>query len=61
MKSSMSMSSFFLKVNTHLWSKRNESEPVVPMLPLNLLNTLRTSATVRVVLSVRVSTKTATP
>ena len=55
------MPSFFLKVNTHLWSKRKAREPIVPMLPLNLLNTLRTSATVRVGLSVRVSTKMATP
>ena len=61
MKSSMSMSALFLKVKTHLWSKRKDREPVVPMLPLNLLKIERTSATVRVVLSVSVSTNTATP
>ena len=32
---------FFLKVNTHLWSKRNAREPIVPRLPPNLLNTER--------------------
>ena len=37
------------------------TSPIVPRLPPNLWNTERTSATVRVVLSVSVSTKTAIP
>ena len=49
-----------MKVNTHLWSNKKAKEPVVPKFPPNLLNTERTSATVRVVLSVNVSTNTAT-
>ena len=35
----MSVSAGALKVKTHLWSKRKESDPCVPKLPLNLLNT----------------------
>ena len=58
---SVSMPSFFLKVNIHLWSNRKANDPIVPKFPPNLLNTERTSATVRVVLSVNVSTNTAIP
>ena len=57
----MSRPSFFLKVNTHLWSNRNERLPIVPRLPLNLLNMARTLPTVRVVLSVAASTNMAMP
>ena len=46
-----------MNVKTHLWSNKKANDPVVPRLPPNLLNTERTSATVRVVLSVSVSTK----
>ena len=48
-------------MNTHLCSNMKPTEPDVPSVPPYLLKYMRTLATVRLVLSVAVSTSTAMP
>ena len=55
------MAKTFTRLGKQIAIAVKAKEPVVPKFPPNLLNTERTSATVRVVLSVNVSTNTATP